>query len=259
MTGGTQVLPLWTRMVKEWSTRGSGDYFLSHSTPLHIRVIRQSYIDCWHLVEGVGSKNSSISRCNFNESLVENLPPPEKIQKGSGISQVFACNMSSVILTDILQTVLETSECLLSNNNNTMHILATETEELAVYNGHLFIQATQCCPCSHKKLLFSGYRWRHVCWHHTMHSVCHVSIWQTKDVIPRECSLDWLIVLSRQLWTRKNTRKNHDVKVLELEFRIGWPFPKLFSSSQLSSTRHQIVTLVPQGCQLRPPFPGVHF
>ena len=33
-----------------------------------------------------------------------------------------------------------------------MHILATETEELADYNGHLFIQATQYCPCSHKKL-----------------------------------------------------------------------------------------------------------
>ena len=33
-----------------------------------------------------------------------------------------------------------------------MHILATETEELAIYNGHLFIQATQYCPCSHKKL-----------------------------------------------------------------------------------------------------------
>ena len=94
-------------------------------------------------MEGVGSENSSISHCNFNESLVENLPPPEKIQTGSGISQVFACYMSSVILTDIIQTVLETSECFLSNNNNNnMHILATETEELAVYNGHLFIQVT---------------------------------------------------------------------------------------------------------------------
>jgi hypothetical protein len=102
-------------------------------------------------VEGVGSENSSISRCNFNESLVENLPHPEKIQTGSGISQVFASNISSVILVDIIQTVLETSECFLSNTTNNMHILAIETEELAVYNGHLFIQATQYCPCSHRK------------------------------------------------------------------------------------------------------------
>jgi hypothetical protein len=32
-------------------------------------------------VVGVGSENSSISRCNFNETLVENLPPPDKKQE----------------------------------------------------------------------------------------------------------------------------------------------------------------------------------
>ena len=39
-------------------------------------------------------------------------------------------------------------QCFLSNTNN-MHILATETEEQAIYSGHLwtpFIQVTQQCP-----------------------------------------------------------------------------------------------------------------
>ena len=107
-------------------------------------------------MEALGSATSFISQCEFNRAWVENIPTSDFSLPVWISSQVFACHLSSVILTDIIQTVLETSECFLSNTNNNMHILATETEEQAVYSGHLwapFIQATQYCPCSHKTFL----------------------------------------------------------------------------------------------------------
>ena len=66
--------------------------------------------------------------CILDKQRVEKLQTSDFPLPGWIFSQVFACHMSSVILTDIIQTVLETSECFLSKSTNNMHILATGTE-----------------------------------------------------------------------------------------------------------------------------------
>jgi hypothetical protein len=89
-------------------------------------------------VEALGTATSSISQCEFNRGWVENRQTSYFSHPVWIYSQIFACHVSSVILIDIIQTVLETSECFLSNTNTNMHILATETEEQAVYSGNLW-------------------------------------------------------------------------------------------------------------------------
>ena len=73
----------------------------------------------------VGSVTLQQRSSVFNKESVEGQ---EMVREGTSCkesSQVFACHMSSVILTDTIQTVLETLECFLSIYNKYMHILVT--------------------------------------------------------------------------------------------------------------------------------------
>jgi hypothetical protein len=64
-----------------------------------------------------------LDRQRFEKLQTTDFPLP-----GGFFSQIFACHMSPVVLTDIIQTVLETSECFLSKSTNNMHILASGPE-----------------------------------------------------------------------------------------------------------------------------------
>ena len=99
-------------------------------------------------MEALGSKSSFISNRDFKREGFENIPASDFSLPVWIPSQDFACHMSPVILTDIIQTVSETSECFLSNTNNNMHILANETEEQAIFSGHLSSKLLNSAPAA---------------------------------------------------------------------------------------------------------------
>ena len=102
--------------------------FSSHSPLLQSRSIKQGSKDCWHLVEALGSAIWPHRHCILDRLRLENLQTSDFPLPGCIFSQFFACHMSSVILTDIVQTVLETSEFFLSKSTNNMHILLSGPE-----------------------------------------------------------------------------------------------------------------------------------
>ena len=66
-------------------------------------------------MEAVGTENQFLKNNVFQREFAEQT----KFRTVS--PQGFACYISSGILTDMIQTVLETSECFLSKSMNNMH------------------------------------------------------------------------------------------------------------------------------------------
>ena len=79
-------------------------------------------------MEALGSAICPHRHSVFNRQRVEKQQTSDLPLPGWNFSQVFACHMSYVILTGIIQTVLETSEWFRSKSTNTMHILSSGDE-----------------------------------------------------------------------------------------------------------------------------------
>ena len=76
----------------------------------------------------VGSVTGQLRSSLFNKQRQEERHLVRQATSCMESSQVLACHMSSVILTDTIQTVLETLGCFLSKANNYMHILVSAQE-----------------------------------------------------------------------------------------------------------------------------------
>ena len=128
VSNGTQVTSMRKKRDHKMAAWWTSDIFCSHSLPQQHSSLIIISIDGWHLMEPLGSATSFISQGDFIGD--------------------FACQYEFCYAH--IQTVLETSECFLSNTNNTMQILSTMTEEQAVWYGHLSSKLLNTAPAAIK-------------------------------------------------------------------------------------------------------------
>ena len=149
MSHGTQVTTMRNKHDQKMADCQKHDWFCYHSLPQHHRSQPSIEIIMRHLVESLGSATSLISQGDF-------IGDSGEYKQSSDFSlpvlispQDCACHMSSVKLTDIIQTVLETSKCFLRSLSFIWCIALVNVWKLHISKKYFWIShaafSAECC------------------------------------------------------------------------------------------------------------------